>query len=64
MFVVGIAVMVLKLELSSLIAIVLNILLTSFFLILGYLPLFAAILLIAFYIVAIISINKGGFLNE
>lgn len=64
MFVVGIAVMVLKLELSSLIAIVLNILLTSFFLILGYLPLYAAILLIVFYIIAIISINKGGFLNE
>jgi hypothetical protein len=64
MFVVGIAVMVLKLKLSSLIAIVLNILLTSFFLILGYLPLYAAILLIVFYIIAIISINKGGFLNE
>ena len=64
MLVVGIAVMVLKLELSSLIAIVLNILLTSFFLILGYLPLYATILLIVFYIIAIISINKGGFLNE
>jgi hypothetical protein len=61
---ISIAVMAFKFKLNSLIAIVLNILLTSFFLILGYLPLYTSVLLIAFYITAIISINKGGFLNE
>jgi hypothetical protein len=62
--VVSIAIMALKFGLSSFIAIILNVLLTALFLILGYLPLYAAILLITFYIIAIISINKGGFLNE
>lgn len=62
--VIAIAIMVVKFGLSSLIAIILNVLLTSIFLILGYLPLFTSILLISFYIIALISINKGGFLNE
>ena len=62
--VVSIAIMALKFGLSSFISIILNVLLTALFLILGYLPLYAAILLITFYIIAIISINKGGFLNE
>jgi len=61
---VSIAIMVFKFKLNSLIAIVSNILLTSIFLILGYLPIYTSVLLIAFYIIAIISINKGGFLNE
>jgi hypothetical protein len=61
---VSIAIMIFKLKLNSLIAIVSNILLTSIFLILGYLPLYTSVILIAFYIIAIISINKGGFLNE
>jgi len=61
---VSIAIMVFKFKLNSLIAIVSNILLTSIFLILGYLPIYTSVLLIAFYIIALISINKGGFLNE
>lgn len=52
------------LKLNSLISIIINVLLTAMFLILGYLPLFTSVLLITFYIIALISINKGGFLNE
>lgn len=62
--VIGIAVLIYEFKLSNFIGIILNILLTSLFLILGYLPLYFSILIIAFYIFAIISLNKGGFLNE
>jgi len=62
--VIAISILIFNFKLSSFIAIILNVLLTSIFLILGYMPLFTSILLIAFYVVALISINKGGFLNE
>lgn len=61
---IAVSILVFNFKLSNFIAIILNVLLTSVFLILGYLPLFTSILLIAFYIIALISINKGGFLNE
>ncbi|MEX0595464.1 MAG: hypothetical protein WD512_03110, partial [Candidatus Paceibacterota bacterium] len=53
-----------KLELNTLIALLVNILITGLFMFLGYLPLFAAIILIGFYIFAIIGISKGGLMNE
>jgi hypothetical protein len=62
--VVSLSFLAYTLKLSSLISIITNILLTAIFLILGYLPLFTSVLLITFYIIALISINKGGFLNE
>lgn len=62
--VIGLSLLAFNLKLNSLISIISNILLTAIFLILGYLPLFTSVLLITFYIIALISINKGGFLNE
>jgi hypothetical protein len=62
--VISISIMVFQFKLSSFIAIILNVLLTTTFLILEYLPLYTTMLLVAFYIIAMISINKGGFLNE
>ena len=53
-----------QLSLTPLIAILINILITGLFMFLGFLPLFASIILIGFYIFAIITINKGGLLNE
>jgi hypothetical protein len=53
-----------QLSLTALVAILINILITGIFMFLGYLPLFASIIIIGFYIFAIISINKGGLLNE
>lgn len=62
--VIGISFLSFRLQFNNLITIILNVLLTAFFIILGYLPLFISIILVLFYIVAFISINKGGFLNE
>jgi hypothetical protein len=62
--VISIAFLIYQFKLSNFIGIILNILLTSIFLILGYLPLYFSILIISFYVIAIISLNKGGFLNE
>jgi hypothetical protein len=53
-----------QLSLTPLIAILINILITGLFMFLGFLPLFASIIIIGFYIFAIISINKGGLINE
>jgi hypothetical protein len=53
-----------QLSLTPLIALLINILITGLFMFLGFLPLFASIILIGFYIFAIITINKGGLLNE
>jgi len=53
-----------QLSLTPLIALLINILITGLFMFLGFLPLFASIILIGFYIFAIISINKGGLINE
>jgi len=54
----------LRLSLTALVSILINILITGLFMFLGFLPLFASIILIGFYIFAIITINKGGLLNE
>jgi hypothetical protein len=62
--VMAIAIVVWKYQLSTMIAIIINILITGIFMFLGYMPLFASILLISFYIVAIIGINKGGLFSE
>lgn len=62
--IVAIAFLSFNFKLDNLITIILNVLLTSVFLILGYLPFFVSLILISFYIMAFISINKGGFLNE
>jgi hypothetical protein len=54
----------LRLSLTALVSILINILITGLFMFLGFLPLFASIILIGFYIFAIISINKGGLISE
>lgn len=62
--ILSIGILIWQLKFSSLVAIMLNILMTALFMILGYLPLFVSILLITFYIIAIIGINKGGLFSE
>lgn len=44
--------------------IILNIIITALFMFLNYLPMYATIIMILFYIVALLAINKGGLINE
>jgi hypothetical protein len=53
-----------KISSSSFPMIIVGLLITSLFMFLGYLPLFVSITLIGFFIVSIISMNKGGMLGE
>jgi len=53
-----------KVTTSSMPMIIVALLITSLFMFLGYLPLFVSIILIGFFIVSIISMNKGGMLVE
>lgn len=47
-----------------LVNLIVNIIITSLFLVAGYLPFYIAFIMIALFIVILIQINKGGLLNE
>ena len=53
-----------KINGSTMPMLIVAILLTSVFMFLGYMPLFVSIILIGFFIVTILSMNKGGMLVE
>jgi len=53
-----------KISSSSMPMIIVGLVITALFMSLGYLPLFVSIILIGFFIVSIISMNKGGMLVE
>ena len=60
----GILFVVYRFQLGTMLSVIGGILITALFMILGYMPLFVSILLITFYIIAIIQINKGGLFSE
>jgi len=53
-----------KFALGSMVSTIAAILITVLFMTLGYLPVFAALIMIVLIITIIITINKGGMLNE
>lgn len=53
-----------RFSLGSMVSTIASIIITALFMILGYLPVFAALIMIVLIITIIITMNKGGMLNE
>jgi len=65
LFIIGSSVLLWYLKVPTLVNVIDDIVITALFMVAGYLPVYAAILMIMLFIVMFISINKsGGLLNE